>query len=80
MLSALARPASASLRRSFSTSAQVGPTRGWLQVEAPSLGHVRFWLASGPDLGASLDRRAAWYWLAAVTPWTGPDTGREGRG
>ena len=35
MLSALARPAGAALRRSFSTSAQVGPARGSLQVEAP---------------------------------------------
>lgn len=34
MLSALARPAGAALRRSFSTSAQVGPARGWLQAEA----------------------------------------------
>lgn len=61
MLSALARPAGAALRRSFSTSAQVGPKRGWQQAEDPSLGHVRFWLASSPNLGASLDRRAAGY-------------------
>lgn len=61
MLSALARPAGAALRRSFSTSAQVGPKRGWKQAEAPSLGYVRFWFASGPNLGASPDRRAALY-------------------
>ena len=49
MLSALARPAGAALRRSFSTSAQVGPMRGCLQAGVPCLGHVGSGLASSPD-------------------------------
>lgn len=68
MLSALARPAGAALRRSFSTSAQVGLTRGWLQAEAPGVAHVGSWLVSSPDSGAGLHRSAAGYWPAAVAP------------
>lgn len=84
MLSALARPASAALRRSFSTSAQVGLTRGGLQAEhtpPPGPGHVcpRFASSSDP-LQASLDRRAARHWLEIVAPGAGPDTGLEMRG
>lgn len=48
MFSALARPAGAALRRSFSTSAQVGPTRGCLQAEAPRPGPRGFWAREQP--------------------------------
>lgn len=52
MFSALARPAGAALRRSFSTSAQVSPTRGRLLAEAPGLDNVLSRPSSSPEPGA----------------------------
>lgn len=78
MLSVLARPAGAALRRSFSTSAQVGPTRGCLQAEAPPA-WATWVLGSRAALipGAALGRKAAGYRPAALAPWAGPDSERE---
>ena len=81
MLSALARPAGAALRRSFSTSAQVGPARGSLQVEAPRPRPRVFLAREQPCPRVSrLGPQGRLVQTRSCVGWVGPDTGREVRG